>query len=57
MMDESAPRRCDGELRCLLFETFLGVRCDAFASCNCMLVRSRRIILGGSWGGLYHRVV
>ena len=48
MMGESAPRRCDGELRCLLFETFVGMRCDVFASCNCMLVRSRRNILGGS---------
>ena len=47
MMGENAPRRCDGELRCLLFETFLVVRCDVFACCDCMLVRSRRNILGG----------
>ena len=57
MMGESAPRRCDGELRCLLFETFVDVRCDVFTSCNCVLVRSRRNILGGPWRGLYHRVM
>ena len=47
MMSESAPRRCDGELRCLLFETFLGVRCYVFACCDCLLVQSWRNILGG----------
>ena len=57
MVVESAPRRCDGELRCLLFQTIVGVCCDVFACCNCVLVRSRRNILGGLWRGLYHRVV
>ena len=48
------PRRCDGELRCLLFRTFVGAR-DVFACAIVYWCEVRETVC--SWRGLYYRVV